>query len=186
MSKEIIKDAIKEFGKFFNDGLESIKKACKIYVDAIDYDPTLIDKFREEYPNITESAWVRFEQVGRGLLHESLLTDYSMGAKKLKNLPYSQQEKFSKNGIELLTKTNDILKVEVSSLTKEQVKQVFTNDHVRTLAEQRAYIESQETYNAKPVDDVPYMIKNKKLFINQKGIFFTLQQLKDIIKDMEK
>ena len=109
-----------------------------------------------------------------------------MGAKKLKNLPYSQQEKFSKNRIEVLTKTKDILKVEVSSLTKEQVKQVFADDHVRTLAEQRAYIESQETYKAKPVDDVPYMIKNKKLFINQKGIFFTLQQLKDIIKDMEK
>lgn len=94
MNSSIAVESIVKFGELLKKGLECIKEACQIFVKTIDENPESLEKFKENY-DLTETAWVRFEQVGRGLLHEKLLTDYSVGARKLKRLPFSQQAKYS-------------------------------------------------------------------------------------------
>jgi len=184
MNTEIEVNIITRFGELLRKGLECIKEACRLYVEAIDKNPELSEKFKTSY-ELTETAWVRFEQVGRGLLHERLLTDYSCGARKLKKMPISQQAKYSAAPIPVLVENGELLNVQLSNLTPAQCRQVFADDHVRTPAEQRAYIESQKMENYKVVCNIPFYIKNSKLIIREKDIALTLPQLKDIIKQME-
>jgi hypothetical protein len=184
MSNEIT-NYIEKFGEYLKEGLVYIRKACELYVKAIDVDPSIIDKFKEKY-DLTDTAWIRFEQVGRGLLHEKLLTDYSLGARKLKMLSFSEQARYSASPIEYLTKDNDVLKIQLCNLTRNQIKQVFADDHVRSIAEQRAFIECLKEDNIIPISLAPYYIKNAKLIVKEKDISFSLTQLKKIIEDMER
>lgn len=184
MSEEIEASGITQFGKLLRQGLEYIKEACQIFVRLIDENPSNLEKFKESY-DLTETAWVRFEQVGRGLLHEKLLTDYSAGARKLKRLPFSQQSKYVAEPIPVLINGGDILNVQLANLTSAQCKQVFDEDHIRNPAEQRAYIETQKMTQFKEVSDVPFIIKNSRLVIKEKDIVFTLAQLRKIIAEME-
>ncbi len=183
MNNEIT-NYIEKFGEYLKEGLAYIRKACEVYVKAIDSDPSNIHRFKEKY-ELTDTAWIRFEQVGRGLLHEKLLTDYSLGARKLKMLSFSEQARYTASPVEYLTKDNDVLKIQLCNLTRNQIKQVFAEDHVRSIAEQRAFIESSKDDNINPVPAVPYYIKNSKLIIKEKDISFSLNQLKKIIKDIE-
>jgi len=185
MNSSIAVESIVKFGELLKKGLECIKEACQIFVKTIDENPESLEKFKEKY-DLTETAWVRFEQVGRGLLHEKLLTDYSVGARKLKRLPFSQQAKYSAEPIPVLINGGDILKVQLANLTPAQCKQVFDEDHVRSPAEQRAYIETQKNMPFKEVTNVPFIVKNSRLIIKEKDIAFTVKQLKKIISEMEK
>lgn len=184
MSEAVETNSIVQFGKLLKQGLEYIKEACQIFVRAIDENPINLDKFKESY-DLTETAWVRFEQVGRGILHEKLLTDYSAGARKLKRLPFSQQSKYIAEPIPVLINGGDILKVQLSNLTPAQCKQVFDEDHVRNPAEQRAYIETQKMTQFKEVSSVPFIIKNSRLIVKEKDVAFTAAQLKKIILEIE-
>jgi hypothetical protein len=63
---------------------------------------------------------------------------------------------------------------------------VFADDHVRSIAEQRAFIECLKEDNIIPISLAPYYIKNAKLIVKEKDISFSLTQLKKIIEDMER
>ena len=68
--------AIKDFGELFTKGIKYLSRACRVYVKAIDENPEHKSDFEEAYPDISPSAWKKFEAVGRGALHIKLLTKH--------------------------------------------------------------------------------------------------------------
>ena len=191
MTKAIQNTPVKEFGEMFLKGMEYLLKACQLYVKTIDKDPEAIIDFEETYPDISTSAWRRFEAVGRGSLHVKLLTNLTVGAKKLERCSYTEQAKYSEEPLDVLLADGDMLKVGIHNLQPAQLKQVFASDHIRTRPEQRAYLESLKTEKVietsrKEAAEVspPYEIKRGKLVVG--GVTFTKSDLVRILVQLEK
>lgn len=186
MSKEIItKSAIESFKSAWTNGMNNILKACKIYVEAIDNDETQKEKFREAFPQISNVAWARIESTGRGAIHHLLLCDSSPIAPKLRKLPFSEQKQALENGIEYLTSKGDVLKIKTQNLLPEQIAQVMAGNHIRDIAEQRAWIETQKNKNSIEVEYVPpkqWHIHHRCLYVG--AVKFNRQQLEEILEQL--
>ncbi len=189
MKNEMVKSPVSEFKSAWINGMQEILKACKIYVAAIDENPEVKQEFQEAFPKISDCAWARIERVGREQMHYLLLCDSSPAADKIRKLPYSEQKQILEGGIEVLTSTGDRLKIKAENLTREQVKQVIASDHIRDVAAQKAYIESQKTVDkicharatGKPVDN--WVVTGRTLRVNA-PTSFSRQQLLNILQDM--
>jgi hypothetical protein len=187
-SVQVQNSAIKEFGSLFLKGFECLLKACQLYVQTIDKDPDSVYGFQEAYPDIPSSAWRRFEAVGRGSLHVKLLTNLTVGAKKLERCSFIEQSKYIENPVDVLLTDGDVLKVDIHNLQPSQVKQVFAKDHVRSKSEQKAYIESIKSNRS--LDTIrkarvqPYEIVKGKLIVGD--LSFTRSDLIKILALMEK
>ncbi len=191
MKNNIQETAINKFGELFTKGIGYLLKACKLYVKTIDDNPDAIYDFQEAYPDISSTAWRRFESVGRGSLHVKLLTNLTTGAKKLGKCSFAEQSKYVEEPLDVLLPNNDVLKVSIHNLQPDQVKQVFASDHIRNRSEQRAYIESLKTTKAietsqKESADIslPYQIKRGKLIVG--NVTFTKSDLVRILVQLEK
>jgi len=180
---------VQEFRSLIIQGYECLVKACKVYVQAITKDPSMRETFFEMNPEIPAAAWRRYEMVGRGALHPKLLTASTQAGRLLANCAYSEQEAYIEKPVEVLLPGGDTLRVELRNLTPEQTKQVFARDHVRSLGEQRAYIEDQMAgavlmAAAKPADvEKPYKVCRGMLWV--KDVKFTRGDLIRILADME-
>ena len=110
---------------------------------AIDENPNNHARFAESCPTVPASAWSGFEAVGRGWMDFRLLLNGGTATRTLRKLPRSQQTAALDNGVELLVNAGETLLVKVEDLSPKQAKQAFAGDHVRSLGEQRAYLENQ-------------------------------------------
>lgn len=183
-----VTEAIEQFGVFMDDGIKKIHDACKIFTEVIDVIGRRkgMKLFLKRYPNIPRSAWTRFEAVGRGMLRSELLFNFSQGAKQLRCMPVADQDKYLGEPTEVLTSTGDVLRVSIKDMSRDQAKQVFATDHVRSLSEQKGYLETQRELRATTkVSSVPYVVRGKKLIIHESGLSFTKHQLTKILADME-
>ena len=186
MSTEMTtRNYIAEFRKAFAAGIESIVAAATVYVEAIEDDPRLKDKFRDEFADtIPPSAWSGFEAVGKKWMHPKLL----MGgggqfSSKIKRLPYSDQERiFSGARFDMLTADGDTLKVDLRNITREQGDQMFDGSHVRTLAEQKAYLESRKASPVE-VEVLPYTINGGRVSF-RRGVSLSRAELKRLVQEM--
>jgi len=156
--------SVELFKGLFEKGIQKIQEACEVYVTAIDKDDGAKEKFRESLPHIPVGAWVKFEKVGRKLMLPRLMFDTTPMAERLKKMPISTQRQVYGKNIPMVTKDGDILKVDFFGATQEQAKQILSIDHVRTPAEQRAWLISRPK-----LPDVTrqkcYEVKNGKLCI---------------------
>jgi len=127
-------------------GMDAWMKAGLLLVEQIDKNSSFRDKMAEKYPDISLSLLRRLEQIGRRELHPRLLLMDSAGARKLRSMPYDIQARYVDEPIKMLSLcgdgTTDHLAVSVRNMGGAAAKQVFAEDHIRTLPEQRAYIES--------------------------------------------
>jgi len=133
---------IEAFKALFADGIRKIVEASAIYVEAIDHDPEAAELFAKACPNVPSGAWIGFEAVGRNWMDYRLLLSGGTVTKIMRRLPKSQQTKALDEGVELLVGNGEHLNTQVQNLTPKQARQVFADDHIRDLAQQRAYIES--------------------------------------------
>ncbi len=191
MNNEITKvDYINDFRNAFSDGLNSIVKASQIYVVAIDENPKIADDFVREFRDvIPATAWAGFEAVGRKWMHPRLL----MGGggrygSKIKRLPYSAQEQIFNGGrFDLLTNKGDTLSVDIRELEPEQVDQIIDNNHIRTLSEQRAWLENQRTSDEEEIvqlaEKPAYVISSGKVCF-RRGITMTRNEVKRLLQEM--
>lgn len=179
---------IEQFKNAFSSGIDSIVNASQIYVKAIDEDITIKDRFRDEFADIiSSSAWSGFEAVGRKWMHPKLL----MGgggrySSQIKRLPYSDQEQiFNGTRYELLTADGDTLRVDVRSITPEQAEQLFDRSHIRSLSEQKAWLEARKNMPKKSeeVEVMPYSITDGKVYF-RKGTSLTRTELKRLLQEM--
>ena len=136
---EIFLQKLAAFGNAYLD-------LCKYYVKAIDEEP-LLKKYLVENNLAKASDLNNFEKVGRGMMSVKLLNPSKKQYMCLAKCPISEQNLYlgteTKKGqpIEVLTVNGDTLKVDIDNLTGSQVNQVFDYEHVRSLAEQKIYLE---------------------------------------------
>jgi len=170
MKKEITRNYIEEFKKALQSGLDNIVKAAEIYVEAIDSDYEAKDKFSSSFDGtIPAAAWAGFEAVGRKAMHPKLLFGGGNNRGYIKRLIYSDQEDvLSGKRVSLLIDGGDSIMVDPREITKEQAQQLFDRDHIRTLSEQKAYVESQRLPQSSiehTAEQLQVKVVNHKLYI---------------------
>lgn len=165
----LLKSEAEEFCDLIQRGIECWYKAGKIAAEELDKDPKFAERVASKNPMITEEMVIRFAQVGRKMMHPQLLVDGSPGMRALERLPYALQEKYIKEPVPLLVKTDggwDTLSVDVRNLTIAQAKQVFNGHGVRSESAQRAWLEDQKAKSIKPsTGNMPYRVVGRQLVI---------------------
>jgi len=177
------KKLIEEFGKLLDVGIDKIYDASCRYVAALDSDPDAYDHFGRSRPDIPKSVWYALESVGRGMLDKRLLFGGGHAKNKLKRMPVSKQKQALDNGLEVLI-NGETLIVKPDQMTAPQVGQVFGLDKVRTIAEQKNYVQRKREKDTTP-PPVQYEIVRKKLIVHE-PMTLSLSELKGIMRNMEK
>ena len=158
---------------------EAVTEAAQQYVAAIDRDPDFRGYLIDEMPDVPASLWRALEQVGRGLLDGRIITGGIAYGNRLRRLPIHEQRRAIDESLPLLVGTGDQLPVKLSSLTPDQAEQLFAGDHIRTLEEQRAWLEDRRTkQRAAAVPMAPEVVVNRKLrCIEVAGVRLTASDL---------
>lgn len=173
--------SIARFGELLRQSLNAFSEACRVYVNDIDRDPALAAVYRTSYPDIPPRSWQGFEAVGRGVLVPQLLWAEGPGPRALTKLPMSTQTRLLNEPVELLTVDGDTLMVDVKAMSAAQARQVFASSHVRSLGEQRAWLETQR----KPADPkgLPYRVRSGRLEVFR-PVTFTRAELQRLLQGM--
>lgn len=162
-----IQEQAREFASLVQRGIDAWLEAGRLLVDMLDKDPEARSVIMESSPDITEEILARFEAIGRKQVHPKTLLNNSPGMRRLRNLPYSEQEKYIVDTVPVLIKTErgpETLNVAVKNLTPKQALQVMGRDGVRSPEAQRAWLESR---NAKIVKNgSPYEVKGNRVIFH--------------------
>jgi hypothetical protein len=185
---KVAKQYLDEFRKHFQAGIDGIVRASEVYVEAIDDNPRYADTFRDEFGDIVPyGAWGQFEAIGRKWMHPRLIMGGMADRQKaalVKRLPYSVQERvFSRERFDLLTPDADTLQVDLMEATTEQVRQLCDGSHIRSLAEQRAWMESQKAEAKEEAEVMPYVVRDGCVSF-RRGVKLTKEEVKRILRDM--
>lgn len=110
---------------------------------ALDSNPNYAEELASE--GIDRELIFRLDRFGRGEIHKSLVFATSRGAKKVIKLPLPEQIR-SISGVEVLEPDGESHRaIPLHELTAKQAQQVFGSDHIRTLAEQRTWLDSRRS-----------------------------------------
>lgn len=178
---------IAQFVELISQGIESWVKAGRIVAEAVDDDPDWIEKACDAVPGLQYETVRQFERIGRGHIEPRLLLSNTPGSRRLLGLPIEQQQRFLKDPVPVLIKTDagwETLKTPIDNLTAFQASQVFGDRKVRTEAEQRAWLESKATVRAAAQIDEPYRVSGRKLIIFQ-ACQLSAKQLAQLLAQME-
>jgi hypothetical protein len=179
---------LEKFKEQFNMGIKSIENAAKIYVEALDADVNAYNVFRDAFDGeIPASAWTKFENVGRGFMHSKLLIGAGgRHSNKIAKLPMSEQKLMFDGKVDLLLQDGDTIKVDAKTLRPSDAKQLFANNHIRSLSEQKTYLESIKAEHSLKMEEyktLPYEIKGNKIFFKH-NTEFTKRELKKLIEGL--
>jgi hypothetical protein len=162
---------LEEFYATLQRGKEALEEAGRILVALIDEDASVKERIMEEHPEITEDVIETFERIGRRQLYYRLCLLEAPGIRALKRCPYSEQVRYMDEPIPMLLlngkDSTDSLTVSVNALTPEQVRQVFGAHRVRTLAEQRAWLENQKSKPQPIAKREPYTIGKGRITFHE-------------------
>lgn len=163
----------------------AIHAAAAAYMEAITKDPAFKDWIAEEVPQVSGGTWRTLEMVGRGQLDARIAAGGCPYGNKLRRLPMSEQKQALDGTIPLLTAGGDTLQVRLDALMPKQSDQVFAPGHIRSLSEQRAWLEdrARETMAAKTARNVqPVEIDKKRRRIVVGGVTLTAADLADYLR----
>lgn len=181
-----INDIAQQITAKITSAMDQIVEAADLYVQALDQYGVdeVTGALYETAPNVERPFWVRLELIGRGQLDRRLLYGKSQVEGKLRKLPLSQQRQALDDGVEVLVGEGDHLIVQVHDLTSEQVRQVFDRDHVRSLAAQRAWLESQKSHDPSPPPyREPYVVRRGKVEI-LRPVTLTRKEVARLLEEM--
>lgn len=188
MKNQIVK--LNEDEKFILDGLTNIVQNAAAVAERVRQliakDPEWVDNFCERAPGFTPSFLRRISLLGVKESPQLLFTS-SAGAAALRRLPLDIQEKHATEPVELLLANMETLCIDIHNLSPLQASQVFASDHVRSLAEQRAWLEDQATRKSvarvvKP--DMPYRVVKTDLVIME-PCKLSRKQLMQLLSEMD-
>lgn len=176
------KNDIKTFIECLYEGIAAWEKAGKILVAMLKHNPNIKEQIVRDHPEISLGTLARLEAVGRGQLKPELLLSDAAPYKAARSLPISDQQRLLETGrVPLLIETDrgpDVIHADFKTLTPKQVHQVFAEDHIRSEAEQRTFIESRRKKIARDWDFENGMVVFKR------GAKLTIQQLSGIIQEI--
>ena len=148
-----IQSAIEQFRIALSEAQGALAKAAKIYVDIIDKFPEAKEEFKIKNPSVSAKAWINLEKVARGQMLPEFVNSDSVGAARSKP-SCVRPEKTLSGPVEVLCVNGDILKVQLSDLSIEHSSILFAKDHIRTLSEQKVFIERQKSASIKQANKV--------------------------------
>lgn len=198
MDKPILKtieQRADEVVSLFMQGIECWQRAGELVVDLIDEDRSAIDLIKTKSDGMINGHLIAiFERIGRKQLLPRLANMTGPGPERLKKMPYSIQEKYISEPIEVLVLKDgeegvDRLQVAVTNLTTFQASQVFDRDTVRSLPAQRAWLESERMRLAalkapEPAKLMPYRIVGRKVTFIE-NCTLTSKELARILSEIE-
>lgn len=189
ITKEDHDKLIKEFASLYQQGIQAWTRAGEIIVQLVDADPHAFEWIIAEHPDFNPTILSRFEKIGRKLVHPKLFLLSAPGTKKLQNLPYSVQERLIEEPVPLIVEIEggvDILMVKVKDMSKDQADQCFAIDHVRTEAEQRAWLIDRRSAAARNVTpECPWKKSGKDSIEFVKGAKLNRKQIMAILMQLE-
>lgn len=136
----------RRFADLIQQGIDAWSEAGRLLVRMLEDDPRAKDVILSECPDLTSEVLARFEAIGRKQLHPKTLLDNSPGMRRLRRLPYSEQERYLQEPVPVVIRKGDavdVLNVAVKNLSREQVTQAIAASGIRTPEAQRAWIESK-------------------------------------------
>ena len=186
-----LRDRLDHLKSLISAGLNSFTAAGEVVRDLVDSHACTLQTIHD-HTGIPLDVLAQFERIGRGHLHPQLLIATYPAATALQRLPASVRDALLTEPTELLTLKDgqtDILLVHARNLTRDQVRQVFARNHVRSIDEQRAWLESERTAREQTVTriDIPYAINHKRgcvtfradVEVTEKELLRILTQLQD-------
>ena len=176
-------------------GLKAIAEAAKCYADALMRHPTLAsERFRKEYPMLSESSWTMLERIGNGDLEPMAYFLPIQTARRISHLPIATQKEMLTvhgQGFECVSPyTSKVVTVPLAELSVAQSNILFDmeNGKVRTIEEQRRIIAERNKTTTAAVTSkkksVKYQIIGNVCIIN--GVEIGKGELKRILAAMEK
>jgi hypothetical protein len=139
------KEIINTISQRLSDAREAIRDAALMFTAACKEDPGFRAWVLENVHEGARRIFLDLEAVGKGLIDERLVTGQVKNSSLLRSLPLPDQQQFIEGSIEVLTENGETLLIAGQNLTHDQFRQVFNPTHIRSLAEQKAWIESQKT-----------------------------------------
>lgn len=150
--------------------LEHVQRLGQRLVENINRDT----RFRDYL--IDTCAWpaklvLDLERVGTNQLDVRIATHQVPFSKQLCRMPLNTQKMIIDGKMPLLTTDGSELLVRLDNITPEQAKQLFAYDHIRSLPEQRCWIESQRKTPTATVQPEVFVDKKRgELVVNQTRI----------------
>ena len=182
-----IDDQIEALQKAIYTGVEAWKTAGKLLVSILEQGGVSLGEIADK-ADLPLDVLAQLEKIGRNQLVPQLLLAEYPAARKLERLPMSEQERLMIEPMEVMIMKDgkpDTLHVAVRHLTGSQVRQVFAANHVRTLAEQRQWIESQKPEQQTVKVESPYIITRKGSVIFSQGCEMTAKELLRIAAQLQ-
>ena len=188
-----LEDSVIKFKTSMQRGLDAIKEAASIYVDALLRHPALARaRFRKECPTISKKAWELLEAIGYGDLNPAAFLLPNGTADKIRHLPIESQNSILGNTGEYKVVNPFTKKIEcvpIQRLTTTQAELLFDIERgrVRSESEQRCLLELKQKNNRKKIsstESVPYKIIGNVVVIN--GIELGRNMLMRILSEMDK
>lgn len=174
---------IENFVRVLYDGVAAWEKAGKILVALVERNPDVKAKIVREHPEISMGVLTRLEMVGRGFVKPEMLLSDAPAYRAARVLPVSDQARLLNDpNIPLVIREGgqtEVLHVDFRNLQTAQVRQVFASDHIRSEAEQRAWMEAQ----ARPSMKRDWWIEDG-MVVFRKGAKFTVSQLSGVIQQV--
>ena len=130
----------------------------------------------------------QFERIGRKQLVPELIVADFPAQRAMSKLPFSEQERLLGRdtiSVCVIKETGvETLQIPARNLSKAHVKQVFDEGRLRTVGEQRSWLEARAAANAEPprTNADPYVVRRDELIVG--GVTFTKKQLLRIVADM--
>lgn len=183
-----LESAISEFKSLIQSAMRSVVEACKAYVKTIDEIPEAKEEFTHQFPSVSAACWIRYEMIGRGqILPEIAANPMKFSDRVIENFPLSDQKKLVENKVEVVTLSGDVIKTSYSDMTDEFKRIAFAKDHIRTLPEQKVFIETErvKSKNEVVIPDKTYKVSKNKLIVLSPSQF-TKSDLLRILQEMEK
>ena len=167
VTQTAINKTAKQLGDLIFGGLNMWVRAGEMLVEMIDNDPAAIKKLCKANPNLTGPMLNKFEKIGRKVYDPRLLLRNCAGYTKARRLPYSAQQDILKNKVKVAIspESSDHRLVDVGEMTPDETRIAFTNEGIRTITEQRAYLKSREPAKnvKKPKPEEDYIISRGKV-----------------------
>ena len=134
-----------EIKNLLQQGIECWEKAGEMLIKNLDAGASL--NTVSEATGIALNILEQLERIGRKqVIPRLLISDYP-AARAMEKLPYSEQERLQRDTVPLIVSADgkiDVLMVKPDDMTPNQVKQAFCKGHIRTAAEQRAWLADQQ------------------------------------------
>lgn len=187
-----VNDYVVEFGHEFGMGIDAIRRAGKIYADAIIRHPsTAMQKFQETYPAISPQTWETLERIGNGDLNPNAMLLSSSVASKVARIPIKNQDKmFAENTKGFMVVNPSTLKprlVPIASLSTSQANLLIDEERgrVRTVDEQLQIIKdkAKEDRDERGKPRVKYLILGNTVRIG--NIEIGKETLRKILREMD-